>query len=51
LWIIKLTLTTDEDEQWNVLTEHLEKEKVLMSIVFQNVIFVDQIGLNLFEQK
>ncbi|CAF0926354.1 unnamed protein product [Rotaria sordida] len=27
LWIVKLTLTTDEDEQWNVLTEHLQQEE------------------------
>ncbi|CAF3679655.1 unnamed protein product [Rotaria socialis] len=23
----KLTLTTDEDEQWNILTEHLQEKK------------------------
>ncbi|CAF3384983.1 unnamed protein product [Rotaria sp. Silwood2] len=26
LWIVKLTLTTDEDEQWNILTEHLQEK-------------------------
>ncbi len=27
LWTIKLTLTTEEDEQWNVLTEHLQERE------------------------
>ncbi|CAF3679750.1 unnamed protein product [Rotaria socialis] len=27
LWTAKLTLTTDEDEQWNILTEHLQEKK------------------------
>ncbi|CAF1197137.1 unnamed protein product [Rotaria sp. Silwood1] len=27
LWKVKLTLTTEEDEQWNVLTEHLSEEQ------------------------
>jgi len=27
LWAVKLTLTTDEDEQWNVLTEHLQEDE------------------------
>ena len=26
LWSVQLTLTTDVDEQWNVLTEHLQEE-------------------------
>ena len=25
LWTVKLTLTTDENEQWNILTEHLQE--------------------------
>jgi hypothetical protein len=27
LWTVKLTLTTEEDEQWNVLTEHLQQQQ------------------------
>ncbi|CAF1234288.1 unnamed protein product [Rotaria sp. Silwood1] len=27
LWTVKLTLTTNEDEQWNVLTEHLQQQE------------------------
>ncbi|CAF1484139.1 unnamed protein product [Adineta steineri] len=39
LWTVKLTLTTEEEEeQWNVLTEHLQEKEETLMIVDENTV-------------
>jgi hypothetical protein len=41
LWTIKLTLTTEEDEQWNVLTEYLQEKKEVSRVISRETSIFD----------
>ncbi|CAF1379550.1 unnamed protein product [Rotaria sordida] len=41
LWTVKLILTTEEDEQWNVLTEHLSEEQETTNQISTQTSMVD----------
>ncbi|CAF1349475.1 unnamed protein product [Rotaria sp. Silwood1] len=42
LWTVKLTLTTEEDEQWNVLTEHLSEEQKMTNQISRQTSMLDE---------
>lgn len=41
LWTVKLTLTTDEDKQWNVLTEHLQQGEEISNQMSRQTSIID----------
>ncbi|UJR12923.1 hypothetical protein I4U23_017097 [Adineta vaga] len=41
LWTVKLTLTTDEDEQWNILTEHLQLSEETFNQTSEQIPMID----------
>ncbi|CAF3240214.1 unnamed protein product [Rotaria sp. Silwood2] len=44
LWTVKLILTSEEDEQWNVLTEHLSEEQETTNRISRQTSMVDNVN-------